>query len=72
MRLLLLSSVFLIAGCASMGKAPGVQQQAGVAASAKDVTGVSIEQAVPIGQVALMGWLLWLSHRREIKRIANK
>ena len=71
MRPLILSSVLLLAGCASMGSGPGVQQQAAFAASADDVTGVSIEQAVPVGQVALMGWLLWLSHRREVKRIAR-
>lgn len=72
MRLLILSSVCLLfLGCASMRGGAGVRQQAGVAASVDDVTGVSIEQAVPVGQVALMAWLVWLSHRRETKRIAR-
>jgi 3-dehydroquinate dehydratase len=32
-------------------------------------TGLSYNSAVPVGQVALMGLMLWLSHRREVLRI---
>lgn len=31
--------------------------------------GVEYTTAVPVGQVTLMGLMLWLSHRREVLRI---
>jgi hypothetical protein len=31
--------------------------------------GIEISSAVPVGQVILMGLMLWLSHRREMARI---
>ncbi|OQZ07280.1 MAG: hypothetical protein B6D36_00720 [Planctomycetes bacterium UTPLA1] len=31
--------------------------------------GIEVSSAVPVGQVILMGLMLWLSHRREMARI---
>jgi len=49
--------------------APGapIDQQGGVNAAIG--TGVSVQQAMPVGLVVLLGWLMWLSHRREMLRI---
>ena len=59
----------------SNGAATVTQDNAVVRADAKvgvgDVTGleISYEQAVPIGQLALMALIMVLSHRREVLRI---
>lgn len=43
-----------------------------VTTDASGWTGLTYTSAVPVGQVVLMGLMLWLSHRREVLRIQGK
>lgn len=76
---LLLAILLAATGCASLrpgavpelmgADTPIATQQGAVVTAIQDVTGIELEQALPLGLMPLLGWLIYLSHRREMHRI---
>jgi hypothetical protein len=57
----------------ALADAAQVTQGTGITApvTITDSTGIAVQSALPLGQLAVMALVIWLSHRRESQRIAQ-